>query len=323
MPNVDGGESLPSLSACVVTYERATHLARCLSALVQQASDILQVVVVDASRRAQRPDLGKSALQVTYIHAPDLAGWMTRSRNEALLHVEGDVIAFLDDDTVVHPGWARAIRRAFGETDAAALAGRTLNHQAGEERYERPIGRLLADGTLTDGFAADAPSRVEVDHGIGANMSFTRDVLAELGGFRDDYPGTALREDTDMFLRVKALGARVLYDPAVVVSHLPAPHVRGARFDTRYKLYGRRNHMVLLTRNRGMRSPEMRRWIAVQLRSVGDASDVRGKVMRLGIVVLGLGWGTVAALKDGLGPIEDPRRYGPAAEKIRARLRRP
>lgn len=252
MPNVDGGESLPSLSVCVVTYERATHLARCLSALVQQASDILQVVVVDASRRAQRPDLGKSALQVTYIHAPDLAGWMTRSRNEALLHVEGDVIAFLDDDTVVHPGWARAIRRAFGETDAAALAGRTLNHQAGEERYERPIGRLLADGTLTDGFAADAPSRVEVDHGIGANMSFTRDVLAELGGFRDDYPGTALREDTDMFLRVKALGARVLYDPAVVVSHLPAPHVRGARFDTRYKLYGRRNHMVLLTRNRAV-----------------------------------------------------------------------
>ena len=50
---------------------------------------------------------------LSYVHAPELAGWMTRSRNEALPLGAGDVIAFIDDDVVVRAGWADALRRAF------------------------------------------------------------------------------------------------------------------------------------------------------------------------------------------------------------------
>ena len=46
-----------------------------------------------------------------------------------------------------------------------------------------------------------------------------------------------------------------VFAPLAVVDHLPAPHVKGRRFDTRYKLYGRRNHMVMLARYAGRRSP--------------------------------------------------------------------
>lgn len=321
MESAGGARPAPpdaTLSVCVVTYERPDFLVRCLAALATQRSDIDQVVVVDASARPS--EVGSVYPGVVYVHAPALAGWMTRSRNEALRHVTGELVAFIDDDVVVRPGWARALRRPFAEPDVAAVGGRTCNNLPGEELYDGPVGRLLDDGTLTAGFAARTAGPVDVDHGIGANMTFRRSVLADLGGFRDDYPGTALREDTDIFLRVGALGRRVVYDPDAAVDHRPAPHVHGARFDTRYKLYGRRNHVVLLARHAGATSPLLRRWILGQVEAARHAGSLVRSVQRLGVTVVGIGWGLLALPRQArLGPTP-PRRQDPAGEALRALL---
>ena len=278
----------PKLSVCVVTFERPEFLLRCLRGLSEGLGEHTEVVVVDASKQDRRDIAGEVGRPVTYLHAPHLAGWMTRSRNEALRHVEGEIVSFLDDDVVVRPGWEHALIAAFADPTVMAVSGRTCNGVPGEEDYAKPIGRLLDDGTLTDGFASVRERLVDVDHGIGANMSFRRSVLAELGGFRDDYPGTALREDTDIFLRIRAIGGRAIFASDAAVDHLPAPHVRGARFDTRYKLYGRRNHMVLLARDGGIRSPILWRWVLLQIKGVAKPPGAAAKVRRLGVTLLGL-----------------------------------
>lgn len=309
----------PTLSVCVVTYERAQYLHRCLSALEGQHAEILEVVVVDASATAIAVD-GYSPLVVKYIHAPRHAGWMTRSRNEALLHAKGDVVAFIDDDVIVRDGWAAAVRSAFVQTRAAAIAGRTCNGLPGEESYSAPIGCLLPNGSLTDGFASKTRSRLEVQHGIGANMSFRRSCLLELGGFRDDYPGTALREDTDAFLRVGAIGGLVLFDPEACVDHRPAPHIRGQRFDTRYKLYARRNHVVLLARHAGIASPLLRTWCTNELQRVWAVAGLKRRLARLGVTVIGLGWGLAALPGRARLRALDPRRQGRNADAVRRAL---
>jgi GT2 family glycosyltransferase len=313
----------PRLSVCIVTYERPEFLRRCLRSLDEGLGTRAEIVVVDASSTDQRDIAEEIGMPVVYVHAPQLAGWMTRSRNEALRHVRGEIVSFLDDDVVLRPGWERALMDAFEDSSVMAVAGRTCNGVPGEERYGKPIGRLLPDGTLTDGFASHPDGRVEVDHGIGANMSFRRSVLAELGGFRDDYPGTALREDTDIFLRVRAIGGRAVFAPDAAVDHLPAPHVRGARFDTRYKLYGRRNHLVLLARHVGIGSATLRRWTVRQLKAVSAASGVVGKARRLGVTVVGLAWGAAALPRSARwGPLP-PRRDDAVGRELREALRSP
>ncbi|MDQ0613768.1 GT2 family glycosyltransferase [Microbacterium sp. W4I4] len=312
----------PLLTVCVVTYERTAFLVRCLASLAAHAGDV-EVVVVDASARDDRAAAETAFPGAQYVHRPDLAGWMTRSRNAALLHVHGDVVAFLDDDVVISEGWQSGLLAAFAATPAPdAVAGRTRNLQPGEETYELPIGRLREDGTLTAGFASLPAGPVPVDHGIGANMSFRREMIARLGGFRDDYPGTAMREDTDMFLRVKQLGGLTVFAPDAVVDHLPAPHVKGRRFDTRYKLYGRRNHLVLLARHAGLGSRLVRRWIAADLRAVGAAGGLGRRMQRLGVTVPGILWGIGAALRQARPAPLAPERQGPAADAIRLALRR-
>ena len=312
----------PKLSVCVVTYERPEFLRRCLESLRAGLDERAEIVVVDASEVDRRELVRAIDAAVMFVHAPGLAGWMTRSRNAALRRVRGEVVSFLDDDVVLRPGWQAAVLGAFEDPTVSAVAGRTCNGAPGEERYERPVGRLLSDGTLTDGFASLPDSPVDVDHGIGANMSFRRSVLAELGGFRDDYPGPALREDTDIFLRVRAIGGRTLFVPGAAVDHLPAPHVRGARFDTRYKLYGRRNHMVLLARDGGIRSPLLRRWMRREFRGISAPRGLGAKVRRLGVTLLGLGWGAAAILRDARWRPLPPRREDLAGREIRAALER-
>ena len=63
-----------------------------------------------------------------------------------------------------------------------------------------------------------------MDHLLGANMSIRSQVLLDLGGIRDYYPGTCLREESDMFLRVRAAGHRIVYTPRAVVTHVAAPY---------------------------------------------------------------------------------------------------
>lgn len=297
----------PTLVVCVVTYERAAFLRRCLASL-QTSPGISQIVIVDASAEPDPDSTSGVTIPVKYVHAPQLAGWMTKSRNEGLRWATGEVIAFIDDDVKVTTGWAMALRHHFDDTDLAAACGRTRNGITGEDRYDLPIGRILDDGTLTDGFASEAEGPVEIDHGIGANMSFRASVLGQLDGFRDDYPGTAIREDTDIFLRVGALGGRIKFLPDAVVDHLPAPHVVGERFDLRYKLYARRNHLVLLGRNFGIGDPRVRRWLARQASDVIHAGGPRRTVERAASVVVGCAWGGAALFNAAGWRALDPTR---------------
>lgn len=310
------------LSVCIVTYERRDFVQRCLESLNENVSADVEVVVVDASGVDSSVIVSEIRPSAVYVHAPSLAGWMTKSRNEGLRHVGGDIISFLDDDVVVASTWQEGLLAAFADPAVVAVSGRTRNLQPGEETYGLPIGRLLPDGSLTEGFASLPPGIVEVDHGIGANMSFRRAVLARLGGFRDDYPGTAMREDTDIFLRIRRLGGKVVFAPDAAVDHLPAPHVKGERFDTRYKLYARRNHMVLIARHSGIRSPELRRWVRREFRGVGEAPSVFRRLRRLGVTVLGVAWGAGAMLRQARWSSTPPVRDDDAARELRALLSR-
>ena len=127
----------------------------------------------------------------------------------------------------------------------------------------------LPDGTLTGNFAADTGRDIEVDHVLGANMSVRRSALEQIGGIVDLFPGTCLREESDIMLRLGRAGHRIVYTPTALVEHVAAPYTRGVRFDVRYTYYSHRNHVVLLSHTFGMSDPILRRYYRTALRGVG------------------------------------------------------
>ena len=251
---------------------------------------------------------------------------MTTSRNIGLEHVTGDIVAFVDDDANVRENWVQGLLNAFSDPSVGGVAGRTCNGHPGED-FEGidAIGRIREDGRLTGYFAADPGRMIEVDHGIGANMAFRRDALAQLGGFRDDFRGVGgLREDTDMFLRLRAMGYKAVFAPEAVVDHVGAPHVKGRRFDYRYSFWARRNHALLLARNYGLGSHRFRTWLADEAKRVLMVTHHRParRLVRIAIGLLGIAAGAASSSRKAGWRSSDPVRRDAVGSKLRGHLSR-
>lgn len=256
-------------SVVVVTLERPAYVRQCVEHLLDQTVEPADIIVVDASRDDETARIVAGFPDVRYIHNPLGPGHRTESRNMGIDAATGDVIAFVDDDAYAQPDWLDNLLTCYEAPDVACVGGRArmgFPNEATVGVYE--IGRLRPDGILTGNFAADPGTTVDVDHVIGCNMSFRADVLRSIDGFRHDYPGTALREETDVCLRIRDLGWRIVFNPEAIVDHVAAPYVEGARFDLRYEYFGHRNHLVLLVRYFGLMDARVRRYLMTTVRTL-------------------------------------------------------
>ncbi|MCK0110533.1 glycosyltransferase family 2 protein [Ornithinimicrobium sp. F0845] len=249
----------PTVSVVIPTYNRTDYLGTCLEHVLTQSVQSAEVVVVDASPGTETALLVETFPTVTYVRSPHGRGTTATSRAIGIERTSGDVVAFLDDDAYPRPDWLEQLISRYTDPTVAGVGGRTINGQPGEEFEGRDrVGKLLADGALTGYFAAMTDGDVEVDHLLGANMSMRRNVIEELGGIRDFYPGTCLREESDIALRARVAGYRLTYTPDAVVRHVGGTYAKGHRFDRRYEYYAARNHAVLLLTTLGLHDPRAR-----------------------------------------------------------------
>ncbi len=249
------------LTVIVVTLNRYDCVERCLACLAAQRRPVEQVIVVDASTDATHRQRTAAAVREypgggLLLRNDAGYGHMTMSRNIGLAHASGEIIAFVDDDSFAQPDWAERLLDTYRTNpDIGGAGGRAVRR---EEQLNDPIdphqtkfGVLRPDGMIGGAWSVDCGRELDVEHLQGCNMSFRREVLAELGGLRDEYPGPEVREETDLCFRVRRLGRRLVYNPKAVVLHIGAPKPQGARFDFRYEYFSRQNHVYLLIRNFG------------------------------------------------------------------------
>lgn len=257
-----------SASVVIVTYNRPDHVRTCLEHLSRQTTPPHEIIVVDASPDRRTAAVLEDFPDATYLRNDLGIGHMATSRAIGHGHATGDIVAFIDDDAYAEQGWLAALAERYRDPTVGAVGGRTLNGQPGEESEGvNAIGQFLPDGRLTGHFAADPGRDLDVDHLLGANMSYRRTALDEIGGIHDHFPGTSLREDADIALRVGRAGYRIVFTPDAVVFHVGGTYAKGHRFDTRYQYFGARNHVVLLGHTLGLADTRTRRY----LRSVGPS----------------------------------------------------
>jgi GT2 family glycosyltransferase len=233
----DGGvnevESARAITAAVCTYGEAPNLLRALASLAEQdvAEGLtLEILCVD-NNPAPRVSLPESlAAKVSIVREP-LAG-LSRARNVAIAHAQGDVIAFLDDDAVAMPGWAAALARAFGRTGAWCLGGRVLPEWPGDEPHWLDARLRYLLGLL------DLGGETRLLRGpvfpCGANMAVRRFALDRVGLFGESLgrrPGSLLSgEEIDLFRRALRAGGTVAYVPDAVVYHIVPPSRLSSEF---------------------------------------------------------------------------------------------
>lgn len=245
------GEALPAEADCppdsllpafvshvVTTCDQPAAAVRCVRSIVASEGGPFEVVVVEnRPAHSMVGDALRSAFpgdgRMRVVDEP-VAG-LSRARNAGLRAAAGEIVAFTDDDIVVDPRWAGALRRAFARRpDVACVTGPIL--PAALETSAQLLMERFA--TLGKGFvrrsysAARPPDLAEQPlfpytagyFGSGGNAALRREALAALDGFDPVLgAGTPARggEDLDLFIRLVLAGETMLYEPGVVVWH---PH---------------------------------------------------------------------------------------------------
>lgn len=315
------------VSVIIITLDRPAYLRQCLGNLAKQTQRPFEIIVVDASKQDTTATMLREEFpHVVYLRNERGYGNMPMSRNIGIMRAEGDIIAFIDDDAFAEPQWIAELANAYQDKQVGAVGGRAMNGVPGEATQGvNEIGKIRRDGFITQNFAADPGKTVDVDIIIGCNMSFRREVLARLGGFREQYTATCTCEETDMCLRVRKLGYTLRFNPAACVRHMAAPQAVGSRLDLRFDLFGTRNYLMLLVLNYGFFTVffwrALGRFSSIAMTNFGR--KVCGACLSFACRIFGVLGGVGLGLFTRLVHGATPERRDAEGEEIRKWLSRP
>jgi glucosyl-dolichyl phosphate glucuronosyltransferase len=313
------GAGAPRASVVICAYadERWDQLADAVrSAGAQTLAPYERIVVVDHNPAL----LARVRAHLTDVVAIENRGHrgLSGARNEGVSAARGDVIAFLDDDAVAEPDWLERLLEPYEHPDVMGVGG-TIQPLWPDDRPA-----ILApefDWVVGCTYRGMPTKRAAVRNVIGANMSFRRTVLADVGAFETGLGRVGNHplgcEETELCIRARQArpSARIVFEPSARVQH----HVSPERVTWRYfrsRCYAEGLSKVEVTRHTGAHdglSSErahvlntLPRAVARDVAAAARRRDARSLlraatiVAGLAITVSGYAVGTIHAGKSGV-----------------------
>lgn len=151
----------------------------------------------------------------------------SRQRNMAAAAASGDILYFLDDDSLVAPGFLLRAVRHYDEPLVAAAGGPSLT-PAGDTPLQQAFGMAFASaiggGGMRNRYRRTGTVRATCDRElILCNLSFRRDIFLQHGGFDERlYPN----EENELMERLRRGGGLLIHDPDLAVQRSQRPTLK-------------------------------------------------------------------------------------------------
>jgi cellulose synthase/poly-beta-1,6-N-acetylglucosamine synthase-like glycosyltransferase len=148
-------------------------------------------------------------------------------RNTALRAAQGDLIYFLDDDSIALPGNLRRAVPHFQSPKVKMAGGPNLcpsDAPALEQAFALTMGSWLAFGPSCSRYRSRGVARATSEKElILCNLLARREDLLQLGGFNEAlYPN----EENALMDELQKRGGELIYDPDLIVHRRPRPSFR-------------------------------------------------------------------------------------------------
>jgi O-antigen biosynthesis protein len=212
----------PRASVIVPVYNHFHHTRTCLQALAACGDATpFEIIVVDDGSADETAARLAGLAGLRFHRNPQNLGFIGACNAGAAL-ARGEFLVFLNNDTAVQPGWLDALLATFAQHADVGLAGSKLVYPDG--RLQEAGGIVFSDGSGWNYGRFDDPADPrynfvrEVDYCSGAAIAIRKPLFERFGGF-DAHYAPAYYEDTDLAMKVRQAGLRVLYQPASVVVH--------------------------------------------------------------------------------------------------------
>ena len=228
------------LSVIIPTHNRAPSLQRAILSLAELRNETdFELVIVDNNSTDNTPSVVERFADFSrYVFEPNTA--FSKARRTGGEHATGDVLLYLDDDVVVHPGALREILAVFSRyDDCGVIAGKIL------PRYESPPPDwALACQRCFNGWSLYEPATFPelgagfqtVDSACGPMMAIRRKAYQAVDGFPPDTVGVETNTQGTTFRKlyigpgdwglcnlIKDAGYKVYYSPLISCEHVIPP----------------------------------------------------------------------------------------------------
>jgi GT2 family glycosyltransferase len=201
---------VPAASVIMPSYQSAGHIRLALAGLLAQETGLAyEIIVVDSSTDGADAIVRDEFPQVRLLHFAERC-YVGTARNIGVQAAHGEIILFLDTDTVPAPAWIDQMCRAIREQGADAAGGSISNGTpwsiTGSVGFYLEFFRFVAyDGE-------PRPARFLV----GGNSAFRREILTVVKYMEDSTFG----EDFLLSSRLARDGRKLLFVPRASVKHL-------------------------------------------------------------------------------------------------------
>ncbi|MDQ2908273.1 MAG: glycosyltransferase family 2 protein [Candidatus Eremiobacteraeota bacterium] len=197
-----------NLSVVIATKDRAPFLARALDSLaVQQSAPPFEAIIVDNGSHdttpallAERAAVAPFPLRTVHVARPNRGA----ARNAGIAAARGALVAFVDDDVWLPPGFLAAHAAAHRGPFAAAVSGPILNVGGYDAR--------------------PAPRAANYSRAFfcTCNVSVPRSALMAAGGFDESFDLYGW-EDTELGLRLRRRDVRRIFAWDAYLWHIKPP----------------------------------------------------------------------------------------------------
>lgn len=202
--------STPRISVVVAARNAAATLARGLEAVIAQAGDDIEVIVVDDFSTDNTRAVA-SRYPVRLIELPQHSG-VSAARNRGADAARGEVLFFLDADVVLAAGGMRRVLATMQKPEVGALIGSydaNPDDQSIVSRFKNLAHHYFHQH-----------SRREATTFWGACGAIRRECFLAVGGFDEKRYKLPSIEDVELGSRLVERGVRIVLDPELQVKHL-------------------------------------------------------------------------------------------------------
>src|SRR5438128_9937438 len=115
-----------TVSIIIITYNRPFLLKHCLERVLAQSYAHKEIIVVDSSTNDESEQVVAQYPEVLSVCLYGQHNNMPQARNEGMAVSSGEIIAFIDDDAMVEPGWLDALVDTYRDKTVGAAGGRVI-----------------------------------------------------------------------------------------------------------------------------------------------------------------------------------------------------
>jgi GT2 family glycosyltransferase/SAM-dependent methyltransferase len=228
----------PVVSIVIPVFNNVRITVECMLSITRAGSELpFEIIVADDGSSDRTPELLPTVANLVYHRNEQNLGFL-RNCNSVFPLARGRFVVLLNNDVQVTPGWLDSLIATFSEFPDAGAVGPKMIFPSGH--LQEAGVSLMPDGSVDMVGLFDDPSLPRysyprpVDYCSGACLTARAEILRELGGFSEEFV-PCYCEDSDLCLRIREKGFRIVYQPGATVIHHLSKTTAGEASDTKLR----------------------------------------------------------------------------------------